>query len=524
MGNGKAFNIGWAQADITPDKPVFLAGQFHARVSEGIMDPVTATALAVESPAGGETRQLAIMVSCDLAIISDELRDAVRERVRSTAEGIDPHSLFIGATHTHSAPDPRMTPYSMEASRDEHKKEALSSRHDSGTLAICGMWPFLDLDVLPPREYLEFAAARIADAVLEAWKGRAPGGIAYGLSHAVVGHNRRLTYADGTSTMYGKPGVPEFRYVEGYEDHSVQAMMTYGRDKHLTGMIVNVPCPSQVSEHIYRISSDYWHETRIELRKRFGKDIFILPQCAPAGDQSPRALIGKRAEERMWRLKGWDTQQNAPRQEIALKIAGAVSDIVPYAEKEIDWSPAFEHTIETLELPRRMISEKDVEEALEEARPFKKQFEQLMDDIKKNPAIRQKPRWYTDITRASQRMQRGNRVRKRFELQQSNPNMPIEVHAIRMGDVAFATNPFELYLDYAVRIRELTPAIQTFLIQIAGCHGTYLPSERSVSHGGYGSAPASTDIGPDGGDKLVDWTVRTIDRMWLRALQEGRPA
>ena len=290
--------------------------------------------------------------------------------------------------------------------------------------------------------------------------------------------------------------------------------MTYDRDKNLTGMVVNVPCPSQVSEHVYQISADYWHETRAELRKRFGKDVFILPQCAPAGDQSPHVLIGKRAEERMWRLKGRDMQQNAPRQEIALKIADAVSDIVPYAEMEIDWNPALKHTVETLELPRRVISEEDVEEALKEAHPFREQFEQLMDEIEESPAIRQEPRWYTGVTRACRGMDRGNRVRKRFELQQVNQNMPIEVHAIRMGDIVFATNPFELYLDYAVRMRELSEAVQTFLIQTAGCHGTYLPSERSVSHKGYGSVPASTDIGPEGGEKLVDWTLRAISHMW----------
>lgn len=40
--------IGWAQTDITPDAPVLLAGQFHTRVSEGVLDPVTATILAFE--------------------------------------------------------------------------------------------------------------------------------------------------------------------------------------------------------------------------------------------------------------------------------------------------------------------------------------------------------------------------------------------------------------------------------------------------------------------------------------------
>jgi len=33
--------------------------------------------------------------------------------------------------------------------------------------------------------------------------------------------------------------------------------------------------------------------------------------------------------------------------------------------------------------------------------------------------------------------------------------MPIEVHTVRIGDLVFSTNPFEVYLDYAVRICEL---------------------------------------------------------------------
>ena len=40
--------IGWAQADITPPVPCLVCGQFYARISEEVMDPVTATALALE--------------------------------------------------------------------------------------------------------------------------------------------------------------------------------------------------------------------------------------------------------------------------------------------------------------------------------------------------------------------------------------------------------------------------------------------------------------------------------------------
>ena len=109
-------------------------------------------------------------------------------------------------------------------------------------------------------------------------------------------------------------------------------------------------------------------------------------------------------------------------------------------------------------------------------------------------------------------MERGKNVQKRFALQQSSPNMPIEIHVIRLGEIAFATNPFELYLDYGIRIQELSRATQTFQIQKAGNSGTYLPSQRSVASGGYGSVPASTDIGPEGGDILVQWTVDTINK------------
>ncbi|MCK9266586.1 hypothetical protein M0P98_06885 [bacterium] len=480
--------IGWSQANITPDEKVFIAGQFHARVSEGIMDPITATVLAIESD-NKNSNNYAIMISCDLVTVSEELRDAVRTLVKSRIPTLDPNYIFMSATHTHTAPTSSAISYGLEE--------------------------FSDIfDVMHPTKYVEFASERIANAVVEAWEKREISGIAYGMDHAVVGRNRRLSYKDGTSKMYGKSNTEEFSHVEGYEDHSLFAMMTYNANKTLTGIIVNVNCPSQVSETLFMISADFWHETRQELRKRFGENVYILSQCAPGGDQSPHLLIGKRAEERMWRLKGRALEQNPPRAEIAEKIANAVDNIIPYAEKEIDWEPEFFHKQETINLPRRLISEEDVKAALEESDKKKEEYQRLLAEIKNNPEIQKQPRWYTKISSAYRLTQRGERVKTRFEEQKDSTDMPIQVHAIRIGETAFATNPFELYLDYGIRIQELSKAVQTFLIQKAGCKGVYLPSKRSIAGGGYGSVPASTDIGPEGGDKLVEWTVSTINDMF----------
>src|SRR5690606_29432574 len=94
--------MGWAEADITPSKPVALAGHFGLRVSEGVEDPLDVTVWAVES---GEEQ--AIFVSCDLVVISDELRDRVRAKLSENLQGIDPMKIVIHATHTHFAPQIR---------------------------------------------------------------------------------------------------------------------------------------------------------------------------------------------------------------------------------------------------------------------------------------------------------------------------------------------------------------------------------------------------------------------------------
>ena len=48
--DNSSIKIGWAEANITPDEPVLLQGQFHARVSEGVKNPIMATVMALNQP------------------------------------------------------------------------------------------------------------------------------------------------------------------------------------------------------------------------------------------------------------------------------------------------------------------------------------------------------------------------------------------------------------------------------------------------------------------------------------------
>jgi len=83
---------------------------------------------------------------------------------------------------------------------------------------------------------------------------------------------------------------------------------------------------------------------------------------------------------------------------------------------------------------------------------------------------------------------------------------------LRLGDVAVATSPFELYLDYAVRIEARSRAVLTMLVQLSCANSGYLPTERAVKGGGYSAEKFV--VGPVGGQVLVEETVKRINELW----------
>ena len=103
---------------------------------------------------------------------------------------------------------------------------------------------------------------------------------------------------------------------------------------------------------------------------------------------------------------------------------------------------------------------------------------------------------------------------KRFRVQQNAEIYPIEFHAIRLGDIAVATNPFELFLDYGNRIKARSYAQQTFIVQLCCGAGFYLPTEKAEKAGHYSAYISSGYVGHEGGDLLVRESIKEINEMW----------
>ncbi|MDY0354990.1 MAG: hypothetical protein RBR19_03855 [Sedimentisphaerales bacterium] len=420
-------SVGWSAVDITPNKPVALVGQLHKRISQRVLDPLTATALALETKGADGQCEQAILISCDVLYIRKSVLDEVRSLVRSQLPEFDADKLALNATHTHTGPG--------------------FTDADFGTLYDVST----DEGVMKASEYGRFFAEKVAQAAVSAWRSRKAGGMSWGLGHAVVGMNRRARYFDGSAVMYGATNRPDFAGVEGYEDHAVEMLFFWDGRQKPSGLVINIACPSQETEGLNEISADFWHDVREELRKRIAADLFVLPQCAVAGDLSPHLLFRSRAEQAMMQQRGLSR-----RQEIARRIVNAVEEAMPLAQQRIETDVAFGHIVARVNLP---------------------------------PAKSVEAPFYTTDTIA-----------------------PVELHVLRLGDIAMATNPFELYLDYGIRMKARSPAMLTLLVQLSCQHCGYLPTAKAVQGGGY-SADKFV-VGPEGGQVLVDETLRRIDALW----------
>jgi hypothetical protein len=422
------FLVGWASADITPDRPVALVGQLHKRISVSVQDPITATVLAVESNGENGSKEQAIMISCDLLRIRALTQKKLQESIAGKLTDFDASKLFLNATHSHTAP----------GLVDNEYGDLYDTSDDKG--------------VMIPSEYERFFIERISEAVIKAWKERQPGGFSWGLGNAFLSHNRRTVKTDGSGKMYGV-GDANFSHYESIDNHQVEMLFFWNKNQELKGMVINSTATAQVTDGTNFISADFYNEVRENFRKKYGKDIFIMFQVGAAGDMTPsnHEYIYRRAEETMLKLKGITA-----RQEMADRMLKAVDEVMPFARMNISDGVIFRHTVVRLELP---VSRSD-------GMPFYR-----TDDV--NPA---------------------------------------EIHIIRLGDIAIATNPFELFLDYGLMIKARSKAVLTLIVQLACQHSGYLPTERAVKSGGYSADKYL--VGTEGGYKLVEETVKHINELW----------
>lgn len=496
--------IGWAETNITPDKKVSLAGQFAERISEYVEKPLTATALAVEC--GGDQM---VLVSADLVGVPFAIVEKIRARLADNTVGLDPMKVTISATHTHCGP---RLPGGNQAAKYAGKmigpKTTLQALLPEGRKYVEKVSTSAP-DIITAAEFEELFLDRVTPMILNAWNSRSAGGFSNAFGRAAVGHCRRAAYSDGSAMMWGETNTATFQALEGGSDTGVELLYFFDAQNALTGVVINLACPAQCVQHRLFVSPDFWGEVKMRLRAHFGENLFMLPLCSAAGDQCPVDLIRwvepesdvndpnishknpirHKADPSMFDLAGL--------RKAGKRIANEVIDV--YDEEgcqEIVRETVLEHRINTVRLPLRRVTKTEYAEAQLQIRRY---LEEHPGDVN-----------YND----SAMLQVYLGALTRFRLQEVMHMFDTEIHTIRFGNIAFASNPFELFLDYGNQIRARSKAEQTFLMQLTNGVEGYLPTEKAERGGHYSAFVSSGQTGHVGGELLVRETLDSINAMF----------
>lgn len=450
--------IGWGQAEITPrGGAISLYGQWDTRITRQVNDPLRAVAIAIATEEGD-----VVWVGCDLCYISQNMMRAAHDEIRRQRPDFPFAHLIVSATHIHTGP----------CLDNDRFVARLDGVHD-------------DAGALTTRECMEQVARGVARAALMALSSMRESIVEVGVAREQTGVCRRATYQDGSAQMYGDVHREDFCGMEGRDGGPMQFLYVYDAVRcDLTGVVANIPCPAQCDEHASYVTADYFGVVRSRLQEALGEAVCLLPLVRAAGDLSPHDMVDrvpgiKRCEGRSGALHMGNRVARALLRERERPVSTLKSATrVRHASKDIPF-PIWSAT----------------EEEYRESKAFLQAH-----SANNTPGML----YSTHYTRV-----------KRYESGRTHYVAP--VHALRMGGVVLLSNPFELYIAYADRIRMRLAQAHVFDVQLACEPLAYLPTPQAVRGGHYSAVNFVCACGPQAGELLVDESVRLVEKLYQGA-------
>ncbi len=449
---------GSAAIDISPKVfPITL----RSGASTYVHDPLHVRAVALEN---GEGRALIALID-DIGT-SRETTDAVKAEV-ATKTGWKPEEMLISATHTHTAPkggDTSEGRIAYENRRREGMVEALTKA----------------IEALEPAE-VGWASDEEPDEV----------------------HNRRWYLKPGTMepNPFGKldqvatnPGRDRLLKPAGPTDPEVSIVDVRTRKRRPLGFIANyslhyvggIPTmKDEKGKEIGMASADYYGEFARIMPYRIGgsnppANFVAFMTNGTSGDINNIDFEGKRPPR-------------APFEQVRI-VAAKTADASYRAVKKIgeyNENPLIAMRQREVELRYRNMSVEEVEHALSLLKLPKADRAGLHD----------KALSYANAT-----------------VQYSEPDKTekVIIQAIRIGELAIVSLPFEVFVEIGLEIKEKSPFPDTFTISLANGSLGYLPTPRQLELGGYETWIGTSKFEKDSSEILTRQLLEMLAE--LRAL------
>jgi len=465
LGEEEHMKIGFGVADITPAGKVALQGQFNVRIADGIHSRLYTTAMAVETEG-----KMTVWASVDLLHIMPPVPEMAAERISRVLPGFTKDDLAVSATHTHTAPYVGREQECMLCSFKAEEK--------------------LYNDLTTPEEYAELVADKIAEAALSAVSSMEECYTEVAVSRMTTSYSRRTVYKDGHAVMYGSTHEDDFLRMENHDSGPSSFLYAWRlSDGELVGVLANVPCPAQVIENQCVVSSDFWGYARDYIKTHLG-NVPLLPITGSAGDLSPRdLLVTIPGEKSMWDEEGCrDLGEKIAREIIRLKDAPIYRH-----------SGEAYHMVKHVPLPIWNPTDEEFEKAQADMAGFMKKYGKKDGEI-----IIFEETDGTDVFElCSADTIIGRQKRGRVTVDGS-------VHLLRLGNTVLLSNPFELFVEYADRIKAACPDAHIFDVQMTDDDLNYLPTPWAMKAGGYSAVIFACQCAADAGELLVRESIAAV--------------
>ena len=418
---------GFAKVDITPPLAVCMAGYFHRREAEGILDPLYASAIAV-SDAKDDIKW--ILISCDLIGLGSEYANLAKELIGERL-GLTKEQVMIHSTHTHTGPHTRLVD-------DKEKARQMGSPDDA---------------------YMEMLIRKIADAAQLASNNLkyAALDIGYG-SEDSISFIRRFRMKDGSITTNPGRGNPDIVEPIGEIDPAVGVVRFKYQDGSGEILIVNFTLHPDMTGGS-RFSADYPGHMRCAVKKQ-------IPNCevmyinGAAGDINHIDAMN---------LDHNTTSGYEYSKKVGSILAAEVIKVYqrlasPQEIGEDSHSIRFGHKL--IEVPLREINNEQIEKAHNDIQSFYDGTWSVKGAGMASTA---------EISAAFQTV----------KISKLGNTMSLEIQVVALDDIAYVGLPGEVFSQIGRRIKEGSPFKNTFISSLAnGSHG-YFPTRSAFNEGGY---------------------------------------
>ena len=202
-------------------------------------------------------------------------------------------------------------------------------------------------------------------------------------------------------------------------------------------------------------------------------------------------------------MQSYFLKSMAERYDIAERILTAVKEVYAWAKKDIAHDVPVRHLKRTVEIHRRMVTDEEADWCRRNVKALNALIEEAEHaDLSPDDYNRK-------VSKLRSFVRRNERAIERNQTEEPDAKMDTVIHTIEVGDIAFTTTRFELYMDYMHRIQARSPFIQTFVIQLAGEGGaSYLATKRAEANRGYSASIFCNMASSEGGQELVEETKK----------------